>query len=251
MATDTNLDNTALKIGWVSMEGGYEVTQSPGIILKTLELLKTGRLIVSLLCRGYQSGSTLLYDFDEQNIYIDKPKDWNPDNNKFRVVFRNEAKVWMHFVTVVKEITKDALRCHVPKELFMLQRRSHYRVLLPRESRVTFKYNNENHDFKVKDLSAGGMLMYSQFDTDIPQHGNHLKDLILSIPCHEKIPGVENDILIINIDEGDVVREFVRQQHPMLFCFGVRFYLSSTEEEKVLRYVRQRELEVLRKGISG
>ena len=233
------------------MEGGYEVTQSPGIILKTLELLKTGKLIVSILCRGYQSGSTLLYDFDEQNIYIDKPKDWTPDNKKFRVVFRNEAMVWMHFVTVVRGSSDDALKCAMPRELFMLQRRSHYRVLLPRNSRVSFLYNKEPCELDVKDLSAGGLLMYSKFDTEIPQHGSYLKDLVLSIPCEEKMPGVENDVLTIEIDEAEIVREFVRQQHPILFCYGVRFYLTGTEEEKVLRYVRQRELEVLRKGISG
>jgi c-di-GMP-binding flagellar brake protein YcgR len=251
MARDINLDSTALKIGWVSMEGGYEVTQSAGIIRKNMEYLKTGRIIINLICRGYQSGSTLLFDFDEQRLFIDKPKDWTADNNKFRVVFRNEAMVWMHFVTTVQEVGPDALKCSWPKELYMLQRRSHYRVLLPRDSRVSFLYNEEPCEFEVKDLSVGGFLMYSKFDSEIPQHGNYLQNLQLSVPCQDKIPGVENGFLTIKVEEAEVVREFVRQQHPMLFCFGVRFHLAGQDEEKVLRYVRQRELEVLRKGLNG
>ncbi len=251
MALDSNSNSTALKIGWVSMEGGYEVTQSPGIIRKNLEFLKKGRVIINLVCKGYQSGSTLLFDFDEQFISIDKPKDWTPDNNKFRVVYRNDAMVWMHFVTIVRESTDDALKCAIPRELFMLQRRSHYRVLVPSDSRVSFFYNDEPCEFAVKDLSVGGILMYSKFDSEIPRYGNDLKNLLLSVPCHDQIPGVENGTLTVKIDEAEVMREFVRQQHPMLFCFGVRFKLRGTEEEKVLRYVRQRELEVLRKGISG
>jgi hypothetical protein len=251
MASDIELNSTALKIGWVTMEGGYEVTQSPGIVRKNLEYLKKSRIIINLICRGYQSGSTLLFDFNEQGIFIDKPKDWTPDNNKFRVVYRNEAMVWMHFVTMVQDVGPDALKCALPRELYMLQRRSHYRVLLPRDSKVSFIYNDESCAFDVKDLSVGGILMYSKFDNEIPQHGNYLKNLSLSVPCQEKIPGVENGFLTIKVDEAEVVREFVREQHPMLFCFGVRFYLIGPDEEKVLRYVRQRELEVLRKGLNG
>ncbi|PLX47490.1 MAG: hypothetical protein C0613_13795 [Desulfobulbaceae bacterium] len=252
MDLDTNLDNSALKYGWVSMDGGYEVTKSTGIIRKNLEYLKRRRSIINLVCRGYQSGGTLLFDFDDTFIFIDKPKDWTPDNKKFRVVYRNEAKVWMHFVTLVRKVTADALKCAMPQELYMLQRRSHYRVLLPSESRVSFTYSNdEEYRLAVKDLSVGGLLMYTKFDTDIPRHGHHIKNLSLTIPCHDDIPGVENGVLTVKVDDAQVVREFVRQQHPMLFCYGIRFELSSAEEEKVLRYVRQRELEVLRKGLNG
>lgn len=251
MALNTNVQNTALKIGWVAMDGGYEVTQSAGIIRKSLAYLKKGRIIIILVCKGYQSGSTLLFDFDGQSLFIDKPKDWTPDNNKFRVIYRNESMVWMHFVTQVQEATADALKCALPQELFMLQRRNHYRVILPRGSQVSFLYAKKECAFEVKDLSASGILMYSKFDTGFPRHGAHLRNLLLSVPCQDKIPGVENGILSILIDEAHVVREFVRQQHPTLFCFGIFFTLSGPEEEKVLRYVRQQELAVLRKGLSG
>lgn len=251
MVSDIKLNNAALKIGWVSMEGGYEVTQSPGIIRKTMEYLQNNRVIINLVCKGYQSGSTLLFDFDEHSLYIDKPKDWVADNTKFRVVFRNEAMVWLHFITSVREITDDALQCAWPRELFMLQRRSHYRVILPRDSRVSFLYNDEPYNFDVKDLSVGGFMMYSKFDSEMLQHGPYLKNIVLAVPCQDKIPGVENGVLTIKVDEAEVVRDFVREQHPTLFCFGVRFELTGQDEEKVLRYVRQRELEVLRKGLNG
>lgn len=251
MALDKKIDTSALEIGWVSMDGGYEVTRSLNIIRKALTHVKDGHVIINLICKGYQSGGTVLFDFDENVIFIDKPKDWTPDSPKFRVVFRNEAKVWMHFVTKVIKVTDDALHCLLPRELCMLQRRSHYRVLLPGESRVSFVYNDEQCEFDVQDLSVGGLLMYSKFDCGILQNGNRLKDINLSIPCQDKIPGVEEGFFTLGIAEGEVVREFVQEQHPILFCFGVRFYLSETDEEKVLRYVRQRELQVLRKGLSG
>ena len=53
MATGSKGDNSTLKFGWVSMDGGYEVTQSPGIIHKYIKLLKTGRMMITLLTKGY------------------------------------------------------------------------------------------------------------------------------------------------------------------------------------------------------
>ncbi len=243
-------NNSAAKIGWITMEGGYETTQSPVIIKNTLEYLQKGRVLVNLLCKGYQSGGTILYSFNDSNILIDKPRDWLRETTKIRVVFRNESKVWMHFQTTVRAIGKDSLKCDSPKALYMLQRRMHYRVETPQGSRLTCSYNNEDSIFAIKDISAGGLLIFAKFNYGIPEAGNHLNKLQISIPCDEASCGAENGIWQMNFKEGDIVREFIQEQPLMLFSYGIRFYPDSKEEEKILRYVRQRELEVLRKGLA-
>jgi len=239
-----------VKNGWVSIEGGYEITQSPAIIISTMKWLQESRAILSLLSKGYQSGATILYKFTGQHVFIDKPKDWPGKKIRVRVVFRNEAKVWMHFITTILAQSKDGLKCSRPKELFMLQRRNHYRVILPQNSRASFVCDNVSFQLVCKDLSAGGLLMVTRNSVAM-QGVSHITDIVLTIPSEEGfVPEVKGGILNLYIKEADVVREIVQEGPLPLFCHGVRFYCDETEEEKILRYVRQRELEVLRKGVS-
>lgn len=247
MASENNL---AVKTSWVTMEGGYETTQSPVIIRNTLKYLHKGRCLLNLLRKGYQSGGTILYSFNDTGLLIDKPKDWPGDMSKIRVVFRNEAKVWMHFQTTVRSIGKDSLKCDPPTALFMLQRRMHFRVELPQGSLLTCSYNNEECTFAIKDISAGGLLISAKFNYGIPEAGNHLNQLRISIPCDEAASGAKDGMWEIKFAEGDIVREFIQEQPFMLFSYGIRFYPTSREEEQILRYVRQRELELLRKGLT-
>jgi c-di-GMP-binding flagellar brake protein YcgR len=241
---------TAARIGWITIEGGYETTQSPVIIRNTLEYLQKGRVLLNLLRKGYQSGGTILYSIKNDFILIDRPKDWPKDTTKIRVVFRNESRVWMHFLTTVRTLGKDSLKCDLPNALFMLQRRMHYRVSTPQGSRLVCSYNNEECHFAIKDISAGGLLIFAKFNYGIPEAGNHLSKLHIAIPCEEESSGAEDGIWQIKFKEGDIVREFIQERPLMLFSYGVRFYPDSKEEEKILRYVRQRELEVLRKGLT-
>ncbi len=243
-------NSSAIKIGWVTMEGGYETTKSPVIIRNTMEYLQKGRILINLLRKGYQSGGTILYSSTSTSLLIDKPKDWPHDTSKIRVVFRNESKVWMHFLTTVRAVGKDSLKCDPPTSLFMLQRRMHYRVETPQGSRLTCSYNNEECSFAIKDISAGGLLIFAKFNYGIPEAGNHLSKLLITIPCDEDSCDAEDGMWQMKFKEGDIVREFIQEQPIILFSYGVRFYPTSQEEEQILRYVRQRELEVLRKGLT-
>ncbi len=231
------------------MEGGYETTRSPKIISNTIKWLKQSRTIISLLSKGYQSGATLVYKLTDQHILIDKPKDWPGTKMRVRVVFRSETKVWMHFISTVLATSKNGLKCTRPKELFMLQRRNHYRVTLPRNSVASFTCDHALYKLGCKDLSAGGTLLVSKKHPGIGDV-TRIKNIILTIPSEDTVPDVTNGILTLYIEEGDILRQTIQSAPIKLFCVGVRFYCSATEEEKILRYVRQRELEVLRKGIA-
>ena len=248
MVTDKKI-NGPIKAGWVPMEGGYEATQNPEIIAATIKWLKESRTIISLLSKGYQSGGTILYNYTANHIFIDKPKDWPDKKMRLRVVFRNEAKIWMHFVTTIQAQSKDGLLCAPPVELFMLQRRSHYRVILPQGSVATFAHDKQQIQIPCKDLSAGGMLLVSRDGTDMIDV-THISDISLTIPTDDIVPDVVDGILTLKIKEADIIRETIQQSPVMLFCYGARFYCPSNEEEKILRYVRQRELEILRKGVN-
>ena len=236
---------------WVTMDGGYETTKSPAIIQTTLNMIKGDRILVSIIFKGYQSSGTVLYEINNNIIKIDKPKDWPGKIKKIRIVFKNEINIWMHFVVSVLKTTSDSLHCSIPISLFKLQRRNHYRVGLPQKSKVLFSYNNEICTYQLKDLSAGGMLIFSKTDPTFFQDSSHISKIKLILPFEETPESPEGKLITLFAKEAELVREFIQQEPFMLFCFGFRFFCTKSEEEKILRYVRQRELEVLRKGLSN
>lgn len=234
--------------GWVEHQAGYEHTRSERIIRHMMNWLQKNRLFVTVLHKGYQSGGTLVINADDKTITLDKPRDWPGSHTAVRVVFRNQTKLWCHFSGEITVATVDTLQLKFPEELFMLQRRQHYRINVPAGSSVTFLYNQKKCKLNVADLSAGGMLLQSKDITGLPQPRHTIKNISLTIPSDDKVAGAENGLLRFQVKEAEVARLF-RNETSRTFCLGVIFSLTPAEEERIMKYIRQRELALLRKGV--
>ncbi len=237
----------AAKTGWVSYDRGYEITQSGSIISNCLQYLLKERAPITLYNKNYQSGNTLIFAVKDNRLLIDKPRDWM-GLKKVRVIFKDSAKLWNHFVTLIVSESKDTLFAQLPTELFMLQRRAHFRVETPQGSMVTFRHEKKKCKFKIQDVSAGGMLMFEKINHGIPLHGKKISEILISIPTVTKGPDAKLSRIRFSIPDGKVVRSFKNGQTEMEF-FGVYFTPEPKEETRILQYVRQRELHMLRKGM--
>jgi hypothetical protein len=235
--------------GWVEFHSGYEYTRSEATIRYTLNWLKEKRIYVTLYHKGYQSGGTVVVAVSDQRIDIDRPRDWPATHTAIRVIFRNAAKLWTHFNGEVVSAAADTLFLRFPQELFVLQRRQHFRINLPEGSTATFLYNQKKCKLNMQDLSTGGMLLCTKSQEEMPQQNHTIKNICLTIPCEEAAADADNGVLHFKIKEAEVVRTFTNSK-LRLFCLGVKFAPSRTEEDRILRYIRQRELMQLRKGVQ-
>jgi len=234
---------------WVEFHSGYEYTRSEAIIRYTLNWLKEKRIYVTLYHKGYQSGGTVVIAVTDQRIDIDRPKDWPASHSGIRVIFRNSAKLWTHFNGEVASASADTLFLKFPEELFVLQRRQHFRINLPEGSTATFLYNKKKCKLNMQDLSTGGMLLSTKTPDEMPEQNHTIKNICITIPSEDAAAGADNAVLHFKIKEAEVVRTFANSK-LRLFCLGVKFCPCRTEEDRILKYIRQRELMLLRKGIQ-
>ena len=245
---DNKKINPAAKTGWVVYKRGYEVTQSTVIIEHCLRRLKNDGVMVVLYAKGYQSQATIIYAIQERQILIDKPKDW-PEVKKVKVVFRDRTDLWNHFPARVLSVSKDGLCLRKPTEMFMLQRRTLFRVGTPQGSKATFVYNKKKCKFKVLDISAGGMLVSAEQDHGVNLYGKTIKEILITLPGNSGTKQVKQKIVRFSVPEGKVVRSMkipgTEQEQ-----FGIRLFSGAKEERRILKYVRQRELQVMRKSFD-
>jgi c-di-GMP-binding flagellar brake protein YcgR len=241
--------NDPASLGWVAHHSGYEYTRSGHIISNTLNWLQKKRVFVILLHKGYQSGGTIIIEANHEKVVVDKPKDWPATHTSFRVIFRSAAKLWSHFNGELLSASANSLVVKLPEELFILQRRQRYRINLPEGSMATFLYNHKKCKLNMQDLSSGGMLLCTKNPKDLPQLHHTIKNIIITLPSDDAAAGAENGLLRFKIKEGEIVRAFANSK-LRLFCLGVQFTPNRPEEERIMKYIRQRELAQLRKGIE-
>ena len=236
---------------WTTEENGYEKTDSQKIIQQVLSVVMQKRRVVILMAKGYQSGATVFVSIDPNGFTIDKPMDW-PKLKKVRVVFKDEAKVWNHFTVSVSGEGKDTVKTTFPTELFRLQRRSHFRIEVASASRVSFlRKNGPVKDISVGNISIGGlMLCFNKGDQP-----EKIKNQEVIAYIEIELPptaGAKDSALkeaeVLHISKGVCVRDF-EDKEAKKYCLGVRFEPKPNEEMKLMQYVRQLELEELRKGI--
>ncbi len=231
---------TAAARGFVPYGNGYEYTESRQIIARKLAMVRDERLPVVVVHEKYQSGPCILVDFDESRLLIDKPRDWPGKNTTIRVIFRDKARLWNHFYCKVVQTAKDTLVTTFPSQFFLLQRRQHYRVEAPRNSTVAFTYKDRQVEgLEVKNISAGGLLMCSRTPLAFPPQAD-IHHLLISLPVKD-----EPEPQLLTCRKATIVRS-EEIKHSKSVCFGVEFQPTPKEEDALIRYVRQRELEVLR-----
>jgi len=242
----TKASEQKMRMGWVALPNGAHATTSPAIITQTLKAIIRERLFLTLLIEGYQSGKSALVDFDEQTLTIDRPSDWPGHRGMLKLLFKDKENLWNQFLVKVLEERKDVLVTSFPAKQLRLQRRASYRVEVPRGSRAMFLYKGElQRNFYVQDISAEGAMFFSPGRRSPLSQGDTIADIALTFPS--ETPKTPNTI--INVRLGRIMRVFTNEQGEV--CYGVRFELTHGEEEQLLQYVRQRERELLRKGVAG
>lgn len=242
------LKKTQLAPIWLPSENGYEVNSSSGIIITALELIKRKHRFVTLLHKGYQSGKTIIVNFDGTHLFLDKPLDWPEKFSKIRVVFKDEFQVWNHFTVQIIQSGKDTLKTTFPTELFRLQRRSHFRIHVPLGSKASFTQKELTCDgANLINMSVGGMMLSLEKEKNIFHKAIDSNINTIDITIFEGHH--DDDRHKITVDKGTVVREVFDKDRNRLEL-GVQFSTAIVEEKNLLQYIRQRELELLRKGIK-
>jgi len=235
------------------VEGGYEITESAEIIKHTLATLQKKRRFVILLHKGYQSSNTVLVGFSDRQVAIDKPVDWPSQVKRIRVAFRDESRVWNHFTVAVESVNENTITTSFPAELFRLQRRSHFRIDVPPGATVSFRLKGQTYGgLEVRNVSVGGVMVCLKkgrlflANQDLPKEISEICLLLPSATGGLSGAGGEDQELV-EVQSGQIVRTFSSQDGRETF-FGIRFFSKANEERKLMQYVRQREIEILRRG---
>lgn len=234
---------------WQLLDDGREMTRSPQAIAEMLSWLEAKRTFLTLLHKGYQSGNTVLLAYDRQELEIGKPADWPHTETHIRVLFKDAGKIWNYFAAEVRSATADSLFTRTPHTLYRLQRRSHFRVETPRGSQASFVHRGTAFtNIGIQDISAGGMQLRSPARLPLPCEDT-IANISIFIPAGGGLINMKKaGDLVIPIRRGRIARA---SEAENAFCYGIDFqYSQKNEEELLLRYVRQRELELLRKGLN-
>lgn len=229
---------------WVGDDSGYEKTRSRPVISHLLKHLKNNRTPLTIVTNGYQAGPTILFDINEEVLHLDKPVDWpgkatikSRKNVPLRVIFRDAAHKWNHFDVKVVGNDVDTLFLSLPKTLYRLERRNHYRVPAPSGAMISFSCNEARYDKGIlNDISAGGMMI--SIPGTFKAEGKQLKDIDITLPI------AEDDMKHIHIPKGTIVR-YQKDNVANQAALGVAFQITSREEENLLQIVRQQELSLL------
>lgn len=230
---------------WTILENGAQATESSELIRMALERLRSNREMVTLAHRGYESTKTVIVGADDEKLEIDKPADWPGSQDKVFILFKDESLVWNHLQVKVLQTTDNSIFTGFPTRLVRIQRRANYRVAAPAASTARFTHKNILHKgIEVVNLSATGMLIRDE--RNLPM----VKDDVLA-GLALFFPGVDSGLAegtAIGIRQARVVRTC--RDDNRKYCYGVFFELTAGEEQILLHYVRQRERELLRKGLE-
>lgn len=238
--------HTLGKNGWILLNNGYEQTSSPEIIDRIISRIASKRIPVYLAHRKTRLGFSFIFEKKLERLSIDKPKDCPEGLDKLRVIFKDEARLAHQFNCPIISSSEDAFFAKLPAVLYRLQRRSSFRVDAPQGSYVSFNANNKRiTGIPIKNLSAGGMLFCCKKDYQLTD--SVLDDIALAMPVRES-DDLLTDWELKRVERGRVVRFFENRNNGAT-CFGVNFTPKASEEDELMKYVRQRELELLRKGI--
>ncbi len=101
----------------------------------------------------------------------------------------------------------------------------------------------------MQDISAGGMLLCGSHRDDNPEQGHTIKDITITIPPDPSPSGETGETIRFKLTKGTIARSFTNEQTHKL-SLGVQFTPTDKEEEQIMKFVRQRELAILRKGLQ-
>lgn len=228
--------------------GEHKMASSPQVLLSTLGLLKNKRVPVFLSLRNYQSAPTIVYDYSDEGVKIDKPRDWQNLPGRCQIFFKDKARVWNYLEVEVISSNEDTVYTSFPKKLHVLQRRDNFRVAVPSGSAVSFTDQELRViEAVIEDISVGGLLVSVRKEDELPPGAKitQIRCVLRPEPSHNTASSKPD---LLEIKEGAVVRTAPDADNRKV-RLGIKFRISGREEEEVHKFIRKRELELLRKGI--
>ena len=232
--------------GWRAIKGGFEMTGSADMINQAVIRLIKERTLLTLADSTYISSLTVLKDFDGTSLVVDRVDNW-PDNKKnIRIIFKDHEKLWSHFDVEVKKITDEDIITSFPAYLYRLQRRDYYRLLAPKGSKVTFTFEEKKYEgFFTLDISAGGMLISTTKRPPL-NIDDTLENVRIFFPAIENGDELHQDEHVFHVPRGKVI--YILKDGDMRFHkIGVAFIINDLLRDEIMMFIRQRELELLRK----
>jgi|GEM_PF-5893386 len=214
---------------WHNRENCFSKSTDLLLIARSIRHIKDNHGALTLVAdHGDVCQQSLLVNFNEKSLQLDRPLEWNDKLDYFRVFFRDRYHNWNFFSVSEFSSSPFAISAAMPEELYFLQRRACQRVKVPVGTRALVKNGNQvMTTVFVKDLSAGGMLMSND-----PADGEYVKDsvindILVSIPPSGA--GGENGSIrtvLPLIGQGRIVRSYVDRQTNRP-CYGVSFQYDS------------------------
>ncbi len=239
-----------VKIGWVTLDSGYETTHSEKIIKQSVANLKKHRTLITLLHKSYRSGNTVLLSFNDQFLLFDRPPNWSGAYSQVNVVYRDKANLLNYLPVKVISTGDDTIKTQCPTEIFQLQRRNQFRVTVPRGTLANFKHKNETFEkMSLLDVSAGGMLIETKQLQGLSSN-SIINNISITVPADKsESPTGPDKRSKLTIREGIIIRSFF-DKRLNCYCYAIQFFPTSVEEETLMKFVRNRELGLLRKGLT-
>lgn len=209
---------------WEFLESSFLVEGDHKRIVKTLDEARANHLSLTLVAEdGRVFPQSLLISLSDDGLLIDKPLEWDDGIATFRLFFRGLNGRWLFFRTGVTQVMPFSLSLAQPGEVFVLQRRSHQRVVVPQGTRAILKKDGRMlNSFYVRDLSPAGMLVCTTSPASGLALESILNDIVISLPDNGAKPGR----VLPPIDRGQVVRTFIDVESH-IYCHGIAFNYDS------------------------
>jgi c-di-GMP-binding flagellar brake protein YcgR len=238
--------NKADRPMWVPAAEGVETTASRQLIENRLSFLETKRTALVMAQKGRESSPTILLGSTGKYLLIDAPADWKLRNLAVRIQFKDNDHLDCYFDTRIVYAKDEIIYAKIPGHLCRLQRRAHFRVEVPGGSEAVYAGPSAGGGrLIVRNVSAGGMLCGSSRPLAC---GTVLKDIDLLLNLASSEDGWKTSR--ITIPQGLVVRTF-DDRDSRQYCCGIAFACGGSEEGSLTAFIRQRELELTKTGVSA
>lgn len=227
---------------WEIKDDHFGRIDSRELIAKSLAVIKKDNVLLVLASLdGRRYGNTILMDFDRDGLTIERPNNFEKSIDRFRIYFKDILGVWSFFQVQTGAVSEDedALVATFPEAMHCLQTRQYQRVAVPEGTRADFWENDQRRSGGlVKDISAGGMLIYTGSTDEQFRLGTIINDIAITLPAGAaptRKSGSPRTALPV-IKKGRIVRTF-RDRVDNQVCHGVAFEAEGESEGELARYI--------------
>lgn len=239
---------------WEIKSDHYGRLDSPELIEKSLKAIKDNHVLLVLASLyGQRYGNTILINFDQNGMVIDKPNNFDESSiDLFRVYFKDFLGVWSFFQ--VRTISSNApdmtLNSSYPEALYRLQTRQYHRVDVPEGTRAVFLENDQVRDGGlVKDISIGGMLICTGKEERQFPPNTVINDINITLP-HSLNLSSEDDESIMDlpvVKQGRIVRTFADSNTNQVY-HGIAFETDGESGKELSSYLENIKDNLLKNG---